>query len=197
MVTRHMGEAELLRQLREVGYQVDSLAELRNSRVRYQKAVPILVAALTHVREKNLLEGVVRALSVPWARPLAVSPLIDLFRTVDDATGLGLRWTIGNALETVWSDDHFDELVSLAVDRDFGRAREMVVLGFARSKRAQAGSVLAGLLEDPDVNGHAADALRKVTDPAARPGLERLLSDKRAWVRKAAQRALKRMEESP
>ena len=101
-----------------------------------------------------------------------------------------LRWAIGNALEVLWDDSRFDDLVSLARDTSFGKAREMVVLGLGRSKRPEAPDVLMKLLDDPVVSGHAVKALRKLKVPAARPGLERMLDDDRAWVRKEAQRAL-------
>jgi len=101
-----------------------------------------------------------------------------------------LRWAIGNALEVTWDDERVDDLIKLARDRSFGRAREMVVLGLGRSSRPEAGRVLIDLLDDPDVNGHAVKALRKLREPAARVGLERMLGDHRSWVRKEAQRAL-------
>ncbi len=50
--------------------------------------------------------------------------------------------------------------------------------------------MLTELLDDPVVGGHAVAALRKLKVPAARAGLERMLDDDRAWVRKEAQRAL-------
>ncbi len=140
------------------------------------------------------MEEIVRALSVPWARPAATGPLIARFRQVEDESGLGLRWTIGNALEVLWDDSFFDDLVSLARDQRFGRAREMLVLGLAKSKRPEVGAVLVHLLDDPTVDGHAVSALsglfRRIKVPAARAGLERMLGDDRAWVRKKAQRAL-------
>lgn len=183
-------EGPILASLREVGYEVGSLAELRHSGARYRKAIPILVAALPRVTEKKTLMEVVRALSVPWAKPAATRPLIELFRRVEDSTGLGVRWAVGNALDVAWNDDDFDELVDLARDRSYGRSREMIVLGLARSKRPEAGEVLVELLNDADVNGHAVKALRKLKLPAARSGLERMLDDDRAWVRKEAERAL-------
>ncbi|GAB2757076.1 HEAT repeat domain-containing protein [Sinomonas soli] len=183
-------EGTILASLQEVGYEVGSLAELRHSGVRYRKAIPILIAALASVSEKKTLMEVVRALSVPWAGPTATSALIDLFSRVHDPNGLGLRWAVGNALDVAWSDDYFDELVGLARDRSYGRAREMLVIGLGRSKRPEAPEVLIELLDDPDVNGHAVKALRKVKTPLARAKLERMLGDERAWVRKEAQRAL-------
>lgn len=183
-------EGPILARLSKAGYAVDSLAELRHSGVRYRKAVPIMTAALSETTETKTLMELVRALSVPWAKPEATGSLVDLFRRVEDSTGLGLRWAVGNALDVTWDDARFDDLVGLARDRSYGRAREMVVLGLARSKRPEAGGVLIALLDDADVNGHAVKALRKLKLPAARPGLERMLGDDRAWVRKEAQRAL-------
>lgn len=184
------GQHEVLRELAEVGYEFDSLADLRTSGSRYREAVPVLLSALGSVTDRKVKGEIVRALSVPWAKPAATRPLIEQFKEVEDESGLGLRWTIGNALEVVWDDSLFDELVQLARAREFGRAREMVVLGMGRSKRAEAGRVLIELLEDPAVSGHAVKALRKLKVPDAQPGLERMLDDDRAWVRKEAQRAL-------
>jgi HEAT repeat protein len=183
-------EGPILAKLVEAGYDVGSLAELRHSGVRYRKAVPVMIAALSEITEQKTLMEIVRALSVPWAKPDATGPLVELFRRVEDSTGLGLRWAVGNALDVTWDDARFDDLVELVRDRSYGRAREMVVLGLARTKRPEAGDILIGLLGDPDVNGHAVKALRKLKVPGARPGLERMLDDDRAWVRKEVKSAL-------
>lgn len=85
------------------GYEVGSLAELRNSGVRYVKAAPILVDALSSATDKKTLMKVIRALSAPWARPIATAVLVDAFRPVDDPNGLGLRWAAGNAHDITMS----------------------------------------------------------------------------------------------
>ena len=141
-------------------------------------------------------EEIVRALSVPWARGEALDPLIEAFRATPrgDQSEELLRWAIGNALEVLWDDSRFDELVALARDESFGKAREMVTLGLGRSKRPEAGKVLIELLDDSVVSGHAVKSLRKLRVPQARAGLERMLADKRAWVRKEAQLALAAIE---
>lgn len=186
-------EGWILVRLAEVGYEVGSLAELRTSGGRYVTAVPILLEALAKTEDGRALEEIVRALSVPWARAAATGPLIDTFRRAEYGTD-SVRWAVGNALEVVWDDAYFDELVDLACDRSYGRAREMVVLGLAKSKRPEAGDVLIDLLDDPDVNGHATDALRKLRVPRAREGLERMTTDSRAWVRRSAKDALKKLD---
>lgn|GEM_PF-280675 len=183
-------EFDVLREVAEVGYSFDSLADLRTSGLRYREAVPVLLSGLQRATGQKVKGEIVRALSVPWAKPIATGPLIEQFRKVHDDTGMGLRWTVGNALEVVWDDARFDDLVALVRDESFGKAREMVVLGLGRSKKPEAGQVLVELLGDPIVSGHAVKALRKLKVPAARPGLEQMLSDERAWVRKEAERAL-------
>lgn len=149
-----------------------------------------MIAALSETVDTKTLTELVRALSVPWSKPDAAGPLFELFRWVEDSTGLGSRWAVGNALDVTWEDARFHDLVGLVRDRSYGRAREMVVLGLDRSKRPEAGDVLIELLDDSVVSGHAVEALRKLKVPGARAGLERMLDDDRAWVRKGAQRAL-------
>lgn len=187
--------AGLLEELAGVGYEVESVAELRSSGARYPRAVPVLLKWLGRGDVAFEKEEIVRALSVPWARAEALGPLIELFRSVprggeEEEEEELLRWAIGNALEVLWDDARFDDLVALARDESLGKAREMVVLGIARSKNMLAGEVLIELLGDPVVSGHAVKALRKMKVPSARPALELMLDDSRAWVRKEAQRAL-------
>lgn len=186
----------LLAELAEVGFSVASLTELRTSGVRYRAAVPVLLRWLPMVSDREVKEDLVRALSVPWARPVAARPLIDEFARVDervDPSGTGLRWAIGNALSIVADDSVFDELVHLVEDRSFGKARQMVVVGLGRSKRPEAVPVLIGLLDDEDVSGHAVKALAKLGVEEARPALERMVNDPRSWVRNEAKKALPRL----
>ena len=184
--------------LRERGFDVWSLEELRCSGRPYPTAIPLLVRALDDTDDGRQLGEIVRTLSVPWARPAALPSLIALFRRVEDPTGTGLRWTVGNALEVLWDDRYFDELVDLARLRQFGRAREMVVLGLARSGRPAAAVVALRLCDDPDVNGHALSVLARkkfalrVPDEAASV-FERMSGDHRAWVRTAASRGLRHL----
>lgn len=161
-------------ELTALGYRLESLDDLSALDSKYRDAIPTLVRALTVATDNRTLDGVVRALTVRWAKPLATRPLVQLFREVKSDNELGIRWTIGNALDVVWDDDVFEDLVALACDRSYGRSREMIVLGMARSKRPEAGPILMDLLDDPAVNGHATQALRKLKVAAARPGLERM-----------------------
>lgn len=192
----HPEEALILRDLSAVGLHAGSLVELRGFGGPYPAAIPILVSWLSSVTDRRVLEGLVRALSVPWAKPMATQPLINLFRGIDEITdpdGFGVRWTVGNALEVVFDDSSFDELETIARDKSFQNARQMVVLGFGKSKRPEAVSVLLDLLDDPQIDGHAVKALGKLKAPEAKTALEGKVQDRRAWVRTAAKAALRKL----
>lgn len=189
-------QKSILTDLAAVGIETPSLSELRSSGMRYRQAIPVLLRWLPMASDLGVEEEVVRALSVPWAKPAATAPLIEEFRKADrlaEPAAHSLLWAIGNALEVVYDDAHFDEIVELAWDRRYGTARQMMILGLGKSKRPEAVDVLLGLVEDPDVDGHAVSALGKLKAPAARTALERKLDDPRAWVRGEARRALAKL----
>jgi hypothetical protein len=180
---------DVLGRVRAVGYEFGALSSMANSRVRYREAVPVLLGALEESTDPRVTVWIVRCLDVPWARSLVVAPLLRYFPGATKQ--MSVRWTVGAALERTWDDRFFGELTGLALDRSFGTDRQMIVLGLGRSKRkVEAVGLLLGLLDDPDVSGHATAALRKLKVEAARPGLERMLGDDRTWVRKEARLGL-------
>jgi HEAT repeat protein len=201
-----MKNEELFARLADVGYPVGALSQLAQSGLRYAEAVPVLIEALEEGLQEDLdnwddlvqLEWLARALSVPWAKKLGLDPLIRAFRQVPlgepEAKSSYVRWAVGNALDVVWDDSRYDDLASLINDRRYGWARRMLVRGARKSKRPEVVDLLLGLLDDPDVSGYATEALSRMKDPKARPGLERMAGDKEAWVRKYAARGLERLD---
>lgn len=138
--------------------------------------------------------------SVPWAKPLATPALIEAFRVLpasDDPEGTGLRWAIGNALEVLADKSLLDELIEIARDRRYGLARQMVVLGLARPRDERVIPILISLLDDEDVQGHAALALGKLRARDAHVALTSLAEHApKAWVRKEARSALAKIEKA-
>ena len=179
-------EGAIVAELREAGFDVDSAYALRERYSSYRDAVPVLVRWLPRVRDRDLKEMLLRNLATRSARA-ALPAVIEDFRTMDtsaDRTGWQLRWAAGNAIEVLWDDMWFDALVELATDPAYGRGREMVVRGLAKSKRPEAGAVLVSLLDDEDVRVAAVIALRKHPRPDARARLEALREDQEAWVQR-------------
>jgi hypothetical protein len=189
---------KILDELASVGFAVDSVDELRNSGVNYAEAVPALLRELTRETDPRKKEWIVRALSVPWARPAAIEPLLEEFRTLphdETRDNDNTRWAIGNAFEILWDDTYFEDFAALARERKYGRSRQMLVLGFGKSKCVeQAVVVLLELCDDPTVEGHAISALAKLAHPAARDALQNATTHSQAWVRKAAVRGLAKVD---
>jgi hypothetical protein len=191
---------DLIRDLRNAGADVSNVWDLVNRKAQYRAAVPVLLDWLTHLDQRaaggeraKLREGLVRALTVPAARPSAAPALINEFRNSEDATGLGIRWVIGNALSVVADDSVFDEVESLARDRSFGKARQMVVVGLGRSKDPRAVPLLVELLNDEDVAVHALKALAQLKPSGVRAAVEPLLDHPQALLRREAKKALAKL----
>lgn len=192
--------ARLVSDLRDAGVPVGDLWDLVNARVQYRSAIPVLIEWLQEVDSRvdaadrsKVREGLVRALSVPAARPAAAPVLVREFRQARDPAGLGFGWVVGNALSVVADDSVFDEIAGLVNDRGFGKARQMVVLGLGRSKDARAVPLLVGLLGDEDVVAHAVMALGKLRPRGVRPAVQRLLDHPQALVRREARKTLARL----
>jgi HEAT repeat protein len=187
-----------MRDLAGVGVDVDDVWDLVNTRTaQYPSAVPVLLDWLVHVDERvdesvrdRLRDGLIRALTVKSARPAAAPLMLELFRSVDDPTGFGERWVIGNALGVVADHSHLEELLDLAADQTYGKGRQMLVLGLGRFRHDRVTETLISMLNDDDVAGQAAEALGKQSAAAARPALEALLADARPAVRREAKKAL-------
>jgi HEAT repeats len=191
LASNRRDEAPVLADLAAVGIEADWISDLPHGPREYRAAVPVLIDWLPRVSNRDVKEDIVRALTVEWARPSAASALLEEFRRAGDDQ---LRWAIGNALSVVADDSVFDELVRLATDEQWGKAREMVVLALGNMASPEAVPVLRRLLEDRVVSGHAVAGLGKLAPRDARPDLERMVSDDRAWVRREAEKALRRID---
>jgi hypothetical protein len=188
--------APIVRELVGAGFPVLTVADLHNKRLDYPAAIPILLAWLPRVTNLDVKQDVVRCLSVPYARPQAARPLIDEFRRAEGDVQAGLRWVIGNALEVVGNDAVVEDMIELAEDRRYGKAREMLVAGLGNMTDPCVVPVLFDLLKDAEVSGHAIMALGKLTPLAARSHVEPFLKHPNAWVRKEAAKTIERIDKA-
>jgi HEAT repeat protein len=100
---------------------------------------------------------------------------------------------LGNALSVVADDSFFDEAAQLIRRREYGRAREMLVLGLVRLRDPRVASLLVEMLDDDDVVAHAVMALGRLRPPGVRPLVEPLVDHPSALVRGEAKKALRRL----
>jgi len=169
-----------------------------NVKAQYKAAIPLLIDWLRDVEQRvpwpgqpKVRESLVRARSVPAARPGAAPVLIEEFRRASDPSQTGLGWVAGNALSVVADDSVFEKIAALAQDSGYGTARQMIVLG--RSTNPRAVPLLVGLLADGDVTTHAVMALGRLAPHGVRPAVERLLDHPQPLVRREGTKALARL----
>lgn len=186
---------DVLADLAAAGFNVKAIGDLRRAGTPYREAIPVLMRWLPCVQGRSVKEDIVRTLSVPWAVD-AATLLIAEFERADDATGLGFRWTIGNVLEVLANEDIADDLMRLATERRYGRAREMVVLGLGKLNSQRVTGVLLNLLTDDDVVGHAVKALGSLHAKAARSHIEALRNHPKPWIRREVVKALAKIDKA-
>lgn len=183
----------IIEDLKEIGFSVESIDELRRSGAKYKAAVPVLLKWLPAIENVDIKEAIVRALSVPWAKPTAARPLIAEFHATSEPAS-GLKWTIGNALAVVADDDVFNEIAELVRDKRHGKAREMLAVALGNMADLRAVDLLLELLRDDEVVGHVLIALGKLKIEKARPLVESLLNHPKPWVRNEAQKTLAKLD---
>jgi HEAT repeat protein len=194
MSTPRNEDAQVAEALRRLGYDVDSVYDLVNMKSRYKDAIPVLVHYLGLVTDHGVKEGIVRALSVKEARGIAAEPLLSAFKDAGDGDVL-LKWAIGNALSIVADESVHGDLVRLVQDRTHGKAREMLTVALGNIKEVpEVVQVLIDLLDDEQVVGHALIALGKLRAHEAKTKIKELLNHEIAWIRKEAQKALKKID---
>ncbi|HEY2460622.1 MAG TPA: HEAT repeat domain-containing protein [Candidatus Acidoferrum sp.] len=183
--------AELMRDLRVLGYDMESLDSLRRSGIKYDSAIPVLLDWLPRVSLPDAKESIVRTLSVPWAKPSAGPILLKEFANAPtNEEWYPLRWAIGNAIEVVVEAKLLPEIIEIVSNPENGTARRMFVLALGKIRDPRSVPVLIKLLEDQQVAGHAIVALRKLRAPEALNHLERFVDHPMAWVRKEAKKAI-------
>jgi HEAT repeat protein len=180
----------VLKDLTAAGVRVDSIVEVRQQRSAFRAALPVLIDWFRKTDNPELKIEIAGVLATRWAQPSAAGPLIEGFRSVDDAS---VRWSIGSAIAEVATEAEFGTIVELVEDRGYGQARERLVIALGKMQEPRAVDVLMRLLSDPDVVGQAVIALGKRRARQARPRVEALLKHDEASIRRAAKTALRRM----
>lgn len=155
----------------------------------------LLLEWLPQVEDPYIKETMVRALSVPSAKPFAAPALIEEFRKAAPGQML-LKLAIGNALSVVADDSVCDDIIELALEPKHGKARQLVVLALGNMQDARAAETAMRLLDDELVAGHAIMALGRLKTKRSRSLLKPFLQHRRAWIRREAQKAVQRIDGS-
>ncbi len=180
----------IVNELAELGYHIDSLADLRHQGRVWKSALPTLLRWLPLVDEPGVKEDIIRCLSVPWIGNEATARFIEEFKESASRCPI-MAWTIGNALSVVGVGGFEDQIIELAANPAYGVARQMIVMRLDRLGNShKAEEVALNLLEDPDVKLHAVIALGKMKSKRSLPELKKLLTDKKTVIRREARKAI-------
>jgi hypothetical protein len=204
----------LLDELEKLDYEIDTLDDLRHQGKPWKTALPALLRWLPKIDDPGLKDSIVRCLSVPWVGNNATAELIEEFKKYapilpkpanpwvgnrmreipEEEKKLGpyfnLAWAIGNALSIVDVRGFERPIVELCRNPKYGAARQMLVLGLGRLHNSEAEETALDLLNDEQVQIHAIGALAKMKSKRALFELEKLMTDKRAAIRKEARKAI-------
>ncbi|MCS5517870.1 hypothetical protein, partial [Curtobacterium flaccumfaciens] len=133
-------QSAILADLRALGYDFSNLSVFAEARIRYKDAIPLLIEWLGKARTPAMQQDLAHALSNPSAKGTAMPALIGAFRNFTDEADT--RWAVGASIESAYVDTYFDDVAALALDRNYGDARQMVALALGKSKRPEAVDVL-------------------------------------------------------
>lgn len=158
---RREEQVPLLREILEAGLQIESVWDLVSTREPYPEAIPVLLSHLADLTyHPAIREGIARALTVKGF-PEILPAMIESFREDPDPIVNGPKWSKGNAIEVLYDDHYFDDVVELVRDRSHGDARAMLVYALGKSKNPLADEVLRDLLSDPQLEIHAKTAIKR------------------------------------
>lgn len=191
----------LAEELRRAGFAVDFPDDLYGQGVDYQAAIPVLIDWLPRMENLDVKCGIVRALSVEWARPAAALPLVQEYRRALNMNSIQhdmLRADIANALDVVADPSVAEELMSFVTDkRSSDEARSMLLRALGNAKSATAARFVADRLADetdPQVLVGGLVALRRLRDANVRDTVDHLLSHVDRGVQREAIRTAKALD---
>lgn len=155
----------ILRELREVGWDVQSVWDLVNVTTPYPEAIPILIKHLQLSYSDIVREGVARSLAVPDPQVQKAWPLlVEQYRKAPMGWGikapgdtkeyrLGAKDGLACALSVAVTEETLPELIALAKDRSYGESRVLLLsaLRKIRNKNPLAKEAIKELASDPDL----------------------------------------------
>lgn len=151
--TSEKEQDRLLSELADIGLKIASVWDLVNKQSKYPAALPILIRHLSLPYSSGVREGIIRALTVDYAGSEALRVLISEFLRQNDDTETSLKWVLGNAISTVAQSSDAETLISLALDRSQGKARDMIITALPRvvKDKSRLRDVLDALRSDRDM----------------------------------------------
>lgn len=101
-------------------------------------------------------------------------------------------WNYGDLLYKIKNYQYLLQYIELIQDKSYGSDRQMIVLLVGKSKKEEVIPILKELLNDPDVYGHALEALTNFSGEDIETIMMQYTDYKVTWVRNTAKKYLKK-----
>ncbi|GAO41423.1 hypothetical protein [Flavihumibacter petaseus] len=152
----------LIKELAELGIEIDTIWDLVNTKSKYPLAIPVLIKYLPLVSYARNKEGIVRALTVREAKGLAIPVLLETYLQLPN-DNQDLKWVIGYAVKATIIKKQAAYIFPIVLNRENGLSRQMLVAALGKVKSDKVRAVLLQLVNDEDevISAEAKKALRK------------------------------------
>lgn len=185
-------QAELIHEIKKRGIIISNIWDLVNTKEDYKNVLDILISHLTKPYHDKIKEGIVRALAVKEAAPIANSTLLEEYhKTSKDKKAL--RWAIGNTIYNTVTENYKEKIIEIVKDKLNGISRHMFVLSLSKINCPEVEDVLIDLLSDNEVCAYALEALGKLKSRKAKEKISHLVNNSNNQIKKEALKALKKI----
>lgn len=124
-----------------------------------------------------------------YSKDKLVAMILEVFRTHKESTYL---WEYSDLLYSLKNFKYLSQYLEIIEDKSFGTARQMIVLLVGKSKKTDVIPILKNLLNDPDVYGHALDALTNFSGQDIEEIMKSFLACRVIWIKNTAKKYLKK-----
>ena len=145
---REQAEKPLVRDLRNVGCQVDSVWDLVNTKEPYPRAIPVLMEHLDEEYPAKVREGVARALAVPVLESEDWESLLAHFMAEEPGE---TKWALALALAANAREAHRVQLIELVSSPEHGKGRAVLAEALHRFPSPETSATLQSLATDPEI----------------------------------------------
>lgn len=118
-----------------------------------------------------------------------IQMIFDIFEHEKDFQYL---WECGDLLYSMKRYKYLPQYLKIIENKEYGTARQMVVLLVGKSKKAEVIPILKELLKDADVEGHVLQALGNYGGDDIEEIMHQYSNHKTTWIRNTAKKYLKK-----
>ena len=184
-----IGEYEAFFAANGIFYSNDVVAFRKNLKGHIELAEQIIIFYEKAKLENERIAILEDLCATGYNKDNLVEMILEVFRTQKESIYL---WEYGDLLYSLKHFKYLPQYLEIIENKSLGTARQMVVLLVGKSKKSNVIPVLKDLLNDPDVYGHALDALTNFSGQDIEEIMKSFQTCKIAWIRNTATKYLRK-----